>query len=72
MGLLVRFFSVPSERFPIRESDRFKMVKKYSEIKIKKPFSVFLDIACGANPFPKANVLCDLHVEPVPDRSMKR
>ncbi len=29
-----------------------------------------LDIACGAKPFPKANVLCDLNVKPVPDRNM--
>ena len=77
MGLLVRFFSVTSERFPIRESelDRFKNgKKKYSEIKNQKANgSLFcLDIACGAKPFPKANVLCDLHVEPVPDRSMKK
>jgi SAM-dependent methyltransferase len=30
-----------------------------------------LDIACGAKPFPKANVLCDLNARPVPDRRMK-
>jgi SAM-dependent methyltransferase len=61
--------------FPIRTSelDRFKSGKKwYCEVaKTKKDGSpLCLDIACGAKPFPKANVLCDLHVEPVPDRSM--
>ncbi len=62
-------------RFPVRKSelDRFKFGKrKYFEIaQTKKDGSLLcLDIACGAKPFPKANVLCDLHVEPVPDRSM--
>lgn len=63
-------------RFPIRKSelDRFKFGKKwYYEIASidsdKTPFC--LDVACGAKPFPRANVLCDLHVKPVPDRSMK-
>jgi SAM-dependent methyltransferase len=64
------------QRFPIRKSelDRFKFGKeKYYEIaRLKKNGSPYcLDIACGAKPFPEANVLCDLHVEPVPDRSMK-
>ena len=64
------------QRFPIRKSelDRFKFGKrKYYEIARlngnQLPFC--LDIACGANPFPKAHVLCDLNVRPVPDRSMK-
>jgi SAM-dependent methyltransferase len=69
--------AVLAERFPIRESelDRFKFgKKKYREVKSKKTNGdlLCLDIACGAKPFPKANVLCDLHVEPVPDRSMKK
>jgi SAM-dependent methyltransferase len=64
------------QRFPIRDSelDRFKFgKKKYNEIaRLKNNGSPYcLDIACGANPFPGANVLCDLHAEPVPDRSMK-
>jgi SAM-dependent methyltransferase len=64
-------------RFPIRKSemDRFKFGKKwYYEIATlsggKSPFC--LDAACGARPFPKAHVLCDLHLKPVPDRSMER
>jgi len=64
------------QRFPIRKSelDRFKFGKqKLHEI---VGFSTVgsalcLDIACGAKPFPEANVLCDLHVAPVLDRSMK-
>ena len=68
---------VLAERFPIRNSelDRFKFgKKKYREVKSKKTNGdlLCLDIACGAKPFPNANVLCDLHVEPVPDRSMKK
>ena len=64
-------------RFPIRKSelDRFKFGKqKLREIaSLKTNGSVLcLDIACGAKPFPEANVLCDLHVEPVPDRSLKK
>ena len=64
------------QRFPIRKSelDRFKFGKeKYYEIaRLKKNGSPYcLDIACGAKPFPEANVLCDLHLDPVPDRSMK-
>lgn len=62
-------------RFPIRESelDRFKFGKmKYWEVaRLKKNTPYCLDVASGSKPFPKANVLCDLHVEPVPDRSMK-
>ena len=63
-------------RFPIRKSelDRFKFGKRtYNQAaRLKKNGSpLCLDIACGAKPFPKASVLCDLHVEPVPDRSMK-
>jgi SAM-dependent methyltransferase len=64
-------------RVPLHKSelDRFKFGKqKLCEIASLKtdgtPFC--LDIACGAKPFPEANVLCDLHVEPVPDRSMKK
>lgn len=64
------------QRFPIRKSelDRFKKGKqKYYEIahlnKNKLPYC--LDLACGAKPFPHANVLCDLHDRPVPDRRMQ-
>jgi SAM-dependent methyltransferase len=65
------------QRFPIRKSelDRFKFGKKsYHEIaRLKTNGSPYcLDIASGAKPFPEADVLCDLHVEPVPDRSMKK
>lgn len=63
------------QRFPIRkgELDRFKFGKKsYYDVAALTAGSPYcLDVACGANPFPEANVLCDLHVEPVPDRSMK-
>jgi SAM-dependent methyltransferase len=63
-------------RFPIRKSelDRFKFGKqKYGEVQSQLGSSVLcLDIACGAKPFPNANVLCDLNVEPVPDRRMKK
>jgi SAM-dependent methyltransferase len=70
-------FSLALDRCPIRlsELDRFKFGKqKYYEVKNGKTDGsmLCLDIACGAKPFPKANVLCDLHVEPVPDRSMKQ
>jgi SAM-dependent methyltransferase len=62
-------------RFPIRKSelDRFKFGKrKYCEVANSKTTApLCLDIACGAKPFPKADVLSDLHVKPVPDRSMK-
>jgi SAM-dependent methyltransferase len=63
-------------RFPVRKSelDRFKFGKrKYYEIahsnKNESPYC--LDVACGAKPFPLADVLCDLHFEPVPDRRMR-
>ncbi|MDR0372301.1 MAG: class I SAM-dependent methyltransferase [Nitrososphaerota archaeon] len=64
-------------RFPIRKSelDRFKFGKQifHQTIGFHPDDSVLcLDIACGANPFPKANVLCDLNVKPVPDRNMKK
>jgi len=63
-------------RFPIRKSelDRFKFGKKrYYEISSQnrgEPYS--LDVACGAKPFPKAHVLCDLFLRQVPDRSMNK
>jgi len=70
-------YAVTLQRFPVRKSelDRFKFGKKrYNEVADSKqdgnPYC--LDIACGAKPFPKADVLCDLHAEPVPDRSMKK
>ena len=64
------------ERFPVRPSefDRFKSGKKhYFEVTHLKTDGapLCLDIACGAKPFPEANILCDLHAEPVPDRNMK-
>lgn len=63
------------QRFPIRKSelDRFKFGKRqYCKIaNINKDNPFCLDIACGAKPFPRANVLCDLNVRPVPDRRMK-
>jgi SAM-dependent methyltransferase len=64
------------QRVPIRQSelDRFKFGKQkyYETARISQnQESYCLDIACGAKPFPKANVLCDLNVNPVPDRSMK-
>jgi SAM-dependent methyltransferase len=64
-------------RFPVRKSemDRFKFGKiRYSEICGQQAFGtkLCLDVACGANPFPKASVLCDLNISPVPDRSMKK
>ena len=70
-------FSLASNRFSIRilELDRFKFGKqKYNAVKGRKVGGniLCLDIACGHQPFPKADVLCDLHVEPVPDRSMKQ
>ncbi|MDR0374017.1 MAG: class I SAM-dependent methyltransferase [Nitrososphaerota archaeon] len=61
-------------RIPIRESelDRFKFgkiqCKKFDPQKVP---NLVLDVACGANPFPLANVLCDLNANPVPDRRMK-
>ncbi|MCW4000957.1 MAG: class I SAM-dependent methyltransferase [Candidatus Bathyarchaeota archaeon] len=65
-----------SNRFPIRTSelDRFKFGKeKYNKVRNQKLGTpLCLDIACGAKPFPQANVLCDLNVKPVADRSMKQ
>ena len=63
-------------RFPIRKSelDRFKFGKRklHEVASLKENGAPFcLDVACGAKPFPDANVLCDLHVAPVPDRSMR-
>ncbi len=62
------------QRFPIRKSelDRFKFGKQTYFNAVGQGTTLCLDIACGAKPFPKANVLCDLNVEPVPDRSMKK
>jgi SAM-dependent methyltransferase len=64
-------------RFPIRKSelDRFKFGKRrYSEFLLLKgeKSHYCLDVACGAKPFPEANILCDLNVRPVPDRRMKK
>ncbi len=64
------------QRFPVRKSelDRFKFAKElYYEICFfsRKGLPSCLDVACGAKPFPKADVLCDLNVRPVPDRRMK-
>ncbi len=65
------------KRFPIRKSelDRFKFGKRsYFQVANSTighlPFC--LDVACGAKPFPKADVVCDLNALPVKDRSMKR
>lgn len=63
-------------RFPVRKSemDRFKFGKKrYRESCYfqNRNLPLCLDVACGAKPFPDANVLCDLNVTPVPDRRMK-
>jgi len=65
------------KRFPVRKSelDRFKFGKRtYFQVAHStlghSPFC--LDVACGAKPFPKADVVCDLNVSPVKDRSMKR
>ena len=63
-------------RFPIRKSelDRFKFGKsRYRELcGFQNEDSILcLDVACGAKPFPKASVLCDLNARPVPDRRMK-
>ncbi|MDR1993571.1 MAG: class I SAM-dependent methyltransferase [Nitrososphaerota archaeon] len=60
-------------RFPIRKSelDRFKFGKIYcNNLNLKKGSPLILDVACGAKPFPLANVLCDLNIKPVPDRRM--
>lgn len=70
--------NITLQRFPIRKSelDRFKFGKKkyYELVHLNDDGSVpyCLDIASGAKPFPEANVLCDLHAKPVPDRSMKK
>ncbi len=76
MKIESRFYGGTLQRVPVRPSelDRFKLgKKKYYEIasltQNDAPFC--LDIACGANPFPHANILCDLHATPVPDRRMK-
>ncbi len=65
------------QRFPVRrkELDRFKFGKRsYLQVANSTnghtPFC--LDVACGAKPFPKADVVCDLNLLPVKDRSMKR
>lgn len=63
-------------RFPIRASelDRFKFGKSQyyrSAILLGKETPYCLDVACGANPFPKAHVLCDLFVRRVQDRRMR-
>jgi SAM-dependent methyltransferase len=63
------------DRCPVRTSelDRFKFGKKwYFQVSAYERSADFfcLDVACGAKPFPKADVLCDLNVEAVPDRSM--
>lgn len=73
----ISHFILASDRFPIRKSelDRFKFGKQvYRQVKGEKADGeiLCLDIACGHQPFPKADVLCDLHAEPVPDRSMKQ
>jgi SAM-dependent methyltransferase len=72
----LRHPGVKLERFPIRRSelDRFKFGNRsYQQVVLLQDGSspLCLDIACGAKPFPKANVLCDLNSKPVPDRSMK-
>ncbi|MCL1977737.1 MAG: class I SAM-dependent methyltransferase [Candidatus Bathyarchaeota archaeon] len=65
------------KRFPVRKSelDRFKFGKRiYFQI-ASSTFGhtpLCLDVACGAKPFPKADVVCDLNILPVKDRSMKR
>jgi SAM-dependent methyltransferase len=71
-----RVFDDTLQRPPMRKSelDRFKFGKqKYYEVALtsKNQSPSCLDVACGAKPFPKANVLCDLNAKPVPDRSMK-
>ncbi len=64
------------QRFPVRKSelDRFKFGKRwyYKVVNLTEGrLPLCLDVACGANPFPKADVLCDLNVTPVQDRRMK-
>jgi len=63
-------------RFPIRKSEleRFKFGKRryYEIVSLNEgELPYCLDVACGAKPFPMADVLCDLHFEPVPDRRMR-
>jgi len=63
------------QRFPVRrrELDRFKFGKRqYYRLTATcdRRMPLCLDVACGGKPFPKAAVLCDLHVEGVPDRCM--
>ena len=63
-------------RFPIRvsELDRFKFGKfQYykNAILLGKETPYCLDVACGAKPFPKAHVLCDLYIRKVQDRRMQ-
>jgi len=62
-------------RFPVRKSelDRFKFGKKayFTLVKAEQKTPLSLDVACGAKPFPNADVLCDLHIHKVPDRNMK-
>ncbi len=63
------------DRCPVRSSelDRFKFGKKwYFQVMTASGSQTHLclDIASGAKPFPFADVLCDLNVEAVPDRSM--
>jgi len=63
-------------RFPIRKSelDRFKFGKKwyYRIASLEANKNLFcLDVGCGAKPFPKAHVLCDLYLTRVPDRRME-
>ena len=63
-------------RVPLRKSelDRFKFGKQrlHQISTLVDGSPLCLDIACGAKPFPEANVLCDLHSEPCPDRNMKK
>ena len=63
-------------RCPVRsgELDRFKFGKKwYYQIARSEMVGTLLclDVGCGANPFPKADVLCDLNIQAVPDRRMQ-
>ena len=65
------------QRFPVRKSelDRFKFGNEVTTklpIQLRGDMPFCLDVACGAKPFPKADVVCDLNIAPVKDRSMKR
>jgi len=54
--------------------DRFKFGRgHYMEIvRLNRNRRILcLDVGSGARPFPAAHILCDLHMTPVPDRSMK-